>query len=441
MWDFLLFEIIRWGINVKKKIMAMVIIALTAASAAVVFMSSGEEAVNKTEEYKCTIKRESVQESDKDIPVINIECGCEVGRDEYVQAHITTSDQIINEDMKIKVRGHTTAYGKKVPYNIKFDSKKNMFGMGSSKKWCLVANMYDPSQMRNKLALDFAANLGMDYVSKCEYAELYYNGEYRGIYLLCTPVNVGKDKVDINIENGDSLLQLVPYESYTDKNVIKTGAGVFLAIEESEKNPEEIKNFLDEFEKSIALGFENMKKYADIESFVDYYVMNELFKDVDFATSSGFFYIKNGKLYAGPVWDYDYSSGNVDSQVHAGYYSDGDVNGTGGIYCQKFWFSFLIQNEEFRNMVTERYEEIQPLIENLYMDNELGKNRIDDLIDKYEKCYEKNNNLWNPVEKYSPGQCMPSGEFKENVENLRMWFMERNEWLEKYWNIGEVVDE
>ena len=75
------------------------------------------------------------------------------------------------------------------------------------------------------------------------------------------------------------------------------------------------------------------------------------------------------------------------------------------------------------------------------MDNELGKNRIDDLIDKYEKCYEKNNNLWNPVEKYSPGQCMPSGEFKENVENLRMWFMERNEWLEKYWNIGEVVDE
>lgn len=222
MWDFLLFEIIRWGINVKKKIMAMVIIALTAASAVVVFMSSGEEAVNKTEEYKCTIKRESVQESDKDIPVINIECGCEVGRDEYVQAHIATSDQIINEDMKIKVRGHTIAYGKKVPYNIKFDSKKNMFGMGSSKKWCLVANMYDPSQMRNKLALDFAANLGMDYVSKCEYAELYYNGEYRGIYLFCMPVNVGKDKVD-------------------------------------------------------------------------------------FATSSGSFYIKNGKLYAGLVWDYDYS--------------------------------------------------------------------------------------------------------------------------------------
>ncbi len=73
--------------------------------------------------------------------------------------------------------------------------------MGRAKKWCLLANLYDKTMLRNKLSYDFAAEIGMDYVSSCEFAELYLNGVYRGCYLLTEAVEIGETGVDL-LEDG-----------------------------------------------------------------------------------------------------------------------------------------------------------------------------------------------------------------------------------------------
>ncbi len=58
------------------------------------------------------------------------------------------------------------------------------------------------------------------------------------------------------------------------------------------------------------------RKYMDINSFIDFQVINELGNNVDGYRYSTFFYKQKdsdgGKLFAGPQWDFDLCYGNVD---------------------------------------------------------------------------------------------------------------------------------
>lgn len=391
------------------------------------------------------IVENAFRKENAEIPKIYIDTTEEVGRDDYVTASVRVEDnsgqfeEISDVNAKIKLRGHTTATGDKAPYNIKFMEKKNILGMGSSKKWCLIANLFDSTQMRNRLALDLARNMGLSYTSKCEYVELYYRGEDQGMYLLCTPVSEGKDKVDINISENDYLLQLQPYPEYSNKPKITTGAGIIFSIEEG--NAEDLtylNDFMKKFEEAISYGMDSLEEYADIDSFVDFYVFNEIVKDVDFATSSTYFYIKEGKIYAGPAWDYDLSMGNVDSEYHPEYnnVNTGEENYK-GLYCQKFWYYYIMQIPEFQDKVKKRFNELQPLIENLTTDNDLGKNRIDVILNQYGTDIEHNFTLWEVGKKYGIHSMAPMGTYEENVEYLRQWLKNRNEWLKGQWAVSD----
>ncbi len=91
------------------------------------------------------------------------------------------------EDMKAK---------NKYSYKIKLDEKANVLGMGKSKHWILVNSWRDPGYQRNKLSYDFSAMLGLDHVDT-QWVSVYYNGEYRGMYLLCETIRVDDDRVEM----------------------------------------------------------------------------------------------------------------------------------------------------------------------------------------------------------------------------------------------------
>ena len=91
------------------------------------------------------------------------------------------------EDMKAK---------NKYSYKIKLDKKANVLGMGKSKHWILVNSWRDPGYQRNKLSYDFSAMLGLDHVDT-QWVSVYYNGEYRGMYLLCETIRVADDRVEM----------------------------------------------------------------------------------------------------------------------------------------------------------------------------------------------------------------------------------------------------
>ena len=100
-------------------------------------------------------------------------------------------------DVYVKLRGNSTRYREKAPYKIKLGQSCNLFNMGESKHWVLLANDIDHSFIRNKLLYDFSSDLGASFAAESINTVLILNNEYRGVYQLCEQIRVDEERVDI----------------------------------------------------------------------------------------------------------------------------------------------------------------------------------------------------------------------------------------------------
>ena len=269
----------------------------------------------------------------------------------------------------VKGRGNTTwniSIGKK-PYNIKFEERTDLFGMGEAKKWTLLADYFDRTLLRNATALEAARQLGIPYAVDSVTADVYANGGYLGTYLVCESVEVAPGRVEIpdlekENETANPGLDLDSVESeYNDfKDAIAPGARKWTALPNSPsaknnaflleldiirkigdepsgfvtsrgqcviiKSPEHATQAQTEAIADRYQAFEDALfaedgvndegrswlDYIDLQSFVDSYLLLELTMDLDFTVSS-FFFSTDGPdavLKAGPAWDFDMSFGN-----------------------------------------------------------------------------------------------------------------------------------
>lgn len=356
-------------------------------------------------------------------------------------------DTLVDEGSTIKVRGNTTASGAKKPFNIKLSSKTDILGMGKGKKWSLLANMYDKTLMRNKLVFDFAEDVGLDYVPASRTVDVWLDGVYNGTYTICEPVEAGSTRVDIDTDSGEYLFE-------REKSRWEEGAvymttqryGLrFVMCDPEELTDEQMAEMearLKAVEDAIATNdIETISQYLDLESFVDMYIVEEYFKDVDADYSSAKYYFKEGILYCGPVWDFDLAAGNCSNSDYPSY---NNVGGSGvsyeGFYADEaIWFEYLLKNEDFFHAVKERYAELQPIIVNLYEDNELGTNRIDQMLEECGESFEENWKVWSVTSKDSSAERIPDDTHEENVAYLRNWLRQRNAWmLETYGLTNEI---
>ena len=81
-------------------------------------------------------------------------------------------------------------------YKLKLDTKADFFGFGESKHWYLVNSWRDMSYLRHKLSYDLAASMGVEYTD-CTWVSLYYNGEYRGLYLMTESIRIADDRIEM----------------------------------------------------------------------------------------------------------------------------------------------------------------------------------------------------------------------------------------------------
>lgn len=101
-------------------------------------------------------------------------------------------------NIQIRGRGNSTWNGNNVKhsYRIKLEKKSDLFGFGASKHWILLANYYDPTYLRNKMAYDLSNAIGM-WSPESTWVVLYFNGKYAGLYQLCESIRVSDERVDI----------------------------------------------------------------------------------------------------------------------------------------------------------------------------------------------------------------------------------------------------
>ena len=120
------------------------------------------------------------------------------GRFEEYSSSYTDAD---GASALIRARGNATYNNpemkakNKYSYKVKLDEKANILGMGESRHWYLINNWRDTSNLRHKLAYDLAAVLGVAHTDS-QWVVVYYNGEYRGLYLLCESIRVAEDRVE-----------------------------------------------------------------------------------------------------------------------------------------------------------------------------------------------------------------------------------------------------
>ena len=356
--------------------------------------------------------------------------------DGYVNAtvKITDTDGTSLEGAALfKVRGNTTAMTtiRKKAYTFKFPSKKNVLGMGKGKRWVLLANAFDPTQLRNYISFSIAQQLGLAYTSEQRFVELWVDGSFRGLYGLMEPVQEGKDRVNIDIDSNNGMKDfMIEFERLLDESDVSyfTTNGLRFAVKEPEEPNEEqlayISGIVDDIVTTIRYGTrEEIEQKIDVTSFAKYYLLNEFYKTYDFDTSSVFYYYQNGILYAGPPWDYDLSTGNTITTYKRGK----DAHETDGVFANKQIYKFLYSHDWFKEEVRKVYRDNYAYLTQIAAQDGL----IDELLDTYGDAIRRNfsDAGWRENQAWINIQQRPFATYDENLGFLRDWIKTRNEWL------------
>ena len=393
--------------------------------------------------------KEEYQGENLDVPQIRITTENGNGltlqkEDGYVNAQIEikdTDESVLADAVSFKVRGNTTAltWVTKKAFTFKFAKKKNVLGLGSGKKWALLANAFDPTLLRNYTAFELARELGLEYTSNQKFVELWVDGSFRGCYILYEPVEEGKDRVNIDIDSNDGkkdfLLELEQVAQEEDKTYLTIDKKkIRFAFSEPEEPNEEqvayVQGIMDDILATIKTGTqEEIEQKIDVDSFAKYFLLNEFLKTNDFDRTSVFFYYKDGKLYAGPAWDYDLCTGNENADFSA---RSKDAAVTSGVYANKNIFVYLAKYSWFNDMVTELYGEHYDYFANLYADGGF----FDSAYEQYQPVIERNYNEagWIITKWWVNHIKKPLPTYAENYDYMKNWCVERNAWMRLHYD-------
>jgi len=349
---------------------------------------------------------------------------------------------------EISLRGNSTAGAPKQPFNIRFEDKVSVLGMDKGRRWAFLANLYDKSLMRNYIAHHLGERMGLPYTSKCRYVDVYIDGIYKGNYTVQEPVTDGSGRVDIDTSNFEYIFEIDMNRNgcvfYINKPKVGQRFGVVRPETVTDDDKAVVKGFFEEMENALLThDMAEYSKYIDVDSFVNFYIHSEITKSIDVYDFSTKYFLKDGLLYAGPIWDYDLAMGNVShtcAEEKYYIYCNNPGYGTGsgdtadGVWMDNYWFHELLQDPEFVSLVVKRFEEIYPVLENLYQDNEIGQNVIDWLMDNYGASFHRNYDEagWDIDRQYSGLAKNEQLPFLEEVEWLREWLRRRVEFVGLY---------
>lgn len=282
-------------------------------------------------------------------------------------------------------RGNSTwQYFDKKSYSLTLAHEADLLNLGKAQKWILLSNAADSSNLRNKLVFEFAAKAGLAYSPDCQWVDLYLNGEYAGLYLLAERNEVHPERVNISNQTG-FLVSMEMRERLDAQNYsyIQTDAAQTLRVHyptnPSNASFAELENIWQSVENAILAedGIDPVtgkawQELIDLDSWARKFIIEEIFGNNDACFVSQYFYCdgEDGKIFAGPVWDYDLSMG-CDFVWH--------LANSCALFANRLqarpgyvtpWFYSLFQKDDFYHRVVELYQDqFLPLLKELLNDD------------------------------------------------------------------------
>lgn len=354
-----------------------------------------------------------------------------------------TSDY--NEVIKMKLRGSSSCSFPQQPYTFKFLTedlqKKNvaLLGMPAHDTWVIISNGIDPSLVRNRFANDLGRKTGR-YAPLMQSAEVFLDGEYKGIYSIGEKVERDANRVNIKKagENGHDGGYIIKYDKWDNT-----------AVQWSYKDPEHgqtipfeydtpseptlvqrkhMEEYVDNFAK--ALHSENFmdsltgwRKYADENAFIDFLLFKEIYRDIDGLYRSTFLHKDaGGKLMAGPLWDHDRSLGggnegnlcNIHNTDKWGY----QMMDICAYRVQPFWWRKLMEEDVvFKSNFMKRYTALR---QNVLSDAEVIK-----MLATYEQ------ELKNDAVKHYTRWGVGNKDVASHIKVVKDFILNRMKWLDK----------
>lgn len=372
--------------------------------------------------------------------VITTEGGVDiVSKDDYVNGTVTVdpnglaSSWAFSATAKIKGRGNSTWGMPKKPYRIKLDAAASMLGLPADKDWVLLANYSDKTLMRNMIAMEIGRRLGLPYTPRMHAVELVLNGKDLGTYVFTEHVKLSPSRTVAPATDvtGGYLLELDQRRDEPAR--FETTRGQPYSIKDPGSPTAEqsnyIRGYLQEAEDVLnGAGFADpvngYAKYIDVDSFQQWFLVSEIFKNVDSVNFSSIYFHKGSgqKLRMGPLWDFDLSAGNVD-------YSDAQT--PEGWYVRNSpWFAPLFRDPVFAAQVKERWNALKTQRADL--------DGVMKLIDRtalaLDKTQMKNFQIWDILGMYVWPNRVVTGSYPGEVEAMKQWLTTRINWMDKQFN-------
>ena len=385
-----------------------------------------------------------------------------------VRNNLTDAFNEYNGNIGIEVRGESSQMFPMKSYSIELrdenqeDVDASLFGLPEESDWVLFAPYSDKTLMRNYLAYDLSNKMG-HWAAHCRFVEVLLNDKYIGIYVFMEKIKRDKNRVNIKkLEPQDSSADKITggYIYALDKDpdawVSKYGAPnsfakvrfkyVYPKVEDiTQVQKDYIKRYTDSFETALKgndfqdpqTGF---RQYADENSFIDYFIVNELSRNVDGYHISTYMYKDNNsvdkRIHMGPVWDYDLGFRN------ANYCKGSDTTGWAYRYnydCPPFllpvpfWWDKLWQDTAYKANLLCRWKSLRQTIlstESLYA-------TIDSIAALTSEARKRHFTKWPTLGKYVwPNPNPIPDTYQEEMETLKFWIAARLAWIDR--NLPQV---
>ena len=331
--------------------------------------------------------------------------------------------------MSIRGRGNSTWGYPKKPYALRLDTKAEILSMPSHKRWILLANWKDRTILRNDAAFWLSKHTGLPYTVRGQFVELVLNGQHLGNYYLCEQIKINKNRV--NVKDGGLLLELDTYFDEVNRFLSTDFQLPWMVKEpdEDELTPEqfaEFKQWIADLETLLKdearVKAHEYTKYLDVDTAIDFLIAQELTGNHDFYNTwpsdmpagphSTYLYKQpGGKLFTGPLWDFDYHTFLPD-RAHQWAGAD-----------KTMYYPALLKDSDFRNRLVERW--------NLQKDALKGLTEyIDQMADLIRTSEETNHAMW-PIASWQTENGDENMTFQEAVDRMKKGFLDKWEWMDQ----------
>ncbi len=381
--------------------------------------------------------------------------------------YLNDNPNIYNGNIGISVRGASSAGYPQLPYSIETRTANGgnnnvpILGMPAENDWVLLSHYNDRTLLKNLMSYKIFREMG-HYAPRARLCEVLIDSAYRGIYLIGEKIKRDNNRVAIASlaaadTVGDELTGgYILQQNYWDNNnsfqsnyspIDHPNLDVHFLYEYPQPDiiaPAQkryIAAYVDSLETALysanfadpALGY---RQYLDVKSFIDYFILNEVARNMDGFKKSVFFHkdknSNGGLLKAGPSWDFDWAWKNINecnlyaNNIGAGWAHK--INDCGPDNNSTGWYVRLLQDSNFTAELRCTYEDYRTTV----LDTARLFAYIDEVKAAVPNAQNRHFSKWQLLGRSGPAPDLGAvaTTYAGELDSLKSWINIRLSWLD-----------